>query len=207
MATGFSSACPTRLSASFETRPKVRGAAGVGGVCCLAEPRTPSRSGVGTATRCAGARPVGVTRSERSQWSSTPRACGCQAVEFEAPSSSTAPGDRFELYRGVAGIGARRRERGVSWTSSPDCASWFARRCGLAEPTLLRIQIDARHVLACLVGCEFGRREDEFLVLLPPRMRVAVHTRDRADIEVGAARGLTQGRPTTINAPQKEKAP
>ncbi len=53
----------------------------------------------------------------------------------------------FILYRGVAGVGARRRVRGVSWTSSPDCACWFARRLGLLKPTVLRLQLDAQNVV------------------------------------------------------------
>lgn len=81
----------------------------------------------------------------------------------------------FTLYRGVAGIGARRRPRGLSWTASFDCAAWFARRYSLPK-AVLRIDVEASDVLAYLTG----RGEEEFVIALPPGKRPAIQTRDRA---------------------------
>jgi len=92
----------------------------------------------------------------------------------------------------VSGVGPLRRERGVAWTGSHDLACWFALRLGLPEPTVLRTEVDPTDVLAYLDQGPFGCKEQEFLVLLPRRLRPSVHTRDRADIEAAAAQWLTE---------------
>jgi hypothetical protein len=90
----------------------------------------------------------------------------------------------FTLYRGVAGIGARRGHRGMSWTASFDCAAWFARCYSLPAPAVLRVEVEACRVLAYLTG----RGEQEFVVDLPSGKRLAIQTRDRAEIEAAADR-------------------
>jgi len=94
----------------------------------------------------------------------------------------------FTLYRGVAGVGTRRRHRGMSWTAAFDCAAWFACRYSLPNPVVLRVKVEARSVLACLDG----RGEQEFIVALPPGKRPTVHTRDRAEIQAAADRWSTK---------------
>lgn len=75
-------------------------------------------------------------------------------------------GDRFTLYRGVAGDGRLRREAGYSWTRCPRRAAWFAVRAaswGLANPAVLVTEARAEDVLAYVH--EGGRNEDDFLYL------------------------------------------
>jgi hypothetical protein len=79
----------------------------------------------------------------------------------------------FTLYRGVAGRGAARRIRGVSWTLSFETAKWFAMRFAMLLPwatqlAVFQIVIDAKAVLAYVTD----RSEEEFLVLLRPDDKV-----------------------------------
>ena len=78
----------------------------------------------------------------------------------------------FELYRGVAGKGAARRKRGVSWTSSIARARWFAAwyvdRYKLPDPSVYRTVVEKRDVIAY----SNERQEEEFLVLLTPNHNV-----------------------------------
>jgi len=81
----------------------------------------------------------------------------------------------FTLYRGVAGGGAQRRERGLSWTSELDLAWWFAYRAagwGLPNPGVVTATVAAEHVIACMHSSEVGRGENEFIVLLPKGTRL-----------------------------------
>ncbi len=57
----------------------------------------------------------------------------------------------FVMYRGIAGIGRQRRPRGLSWTSSLECARWFAERSGLqglANTAVVTITVPDEDVLA-----------------------------------------------------------
>jgi hypothetical protein len=74
----------------------------------------------------------------------------------------------FVLYRGVSGNGAARRIRGLSWTDSLKVARWFARRLGLPGPAVFRAVVPADSVLAYMND----RKEQEFLVLLPPELKL-----------------------------------
>jgi hypothetical protein len=68
----------------------------------------------------------------------------------------------FTVFRGVAGRGARRRKRGISWTADKDKAIWFAKRfadTGLEKPAVFRAVIPAAKVFAYYDG----RDEKEFL--------------------------------------------
>jgi len=94
----------------------------------------------------------------------------------------------FFVYRGVSGVGELRRERGVAWTSSHDLACWFALRYDFPEPTVLRTQVEAPQIMAYLDQGQFGRKEQEFLIALPRRVRPTVHTHERADLEAGKKR-------------------
>jgi hypothetical protein len=71
----------------------------------------------------------------------------------------------FVIYRGVAGIGPLRGERGFSWTASLDCAWWFARRYPLPNPSVLRATVKAEDIVAYLN--QSHRNEQEFVVLFP----------------------------------------
>jgi hypothetical protein len=68
----------------------------------------------------------------------------------------------FTVFRGVAGTGAKRRLRGISWTADRDKAIWFAKRfvaTGLAGPAVFQTEIEAARVYAYTNG----RSEQEFL--------------------------------------------
>jgi len=88
----------------------------------------------------------------------------------------------FTVYRGVAGRGAARRVRGLSWTGDPGRARWFANRsglCGLHDPAVFQMTIPASAVLAYVNE----REEQEFLVLVPASVRVV---RVAMDLDQGA---------------------
>jgi hypothetical protein len=76
-------------------------------------------------------------------------------------------GDPFTVYRGVAGVGDKRRELGYSWTGDEAIARMFAelreQRYGLPDPAVFCANIERQHVLAYIN--ESGRNEQEFLVL------------------------------------------
>ena len=83
------------------------------------------------------------------------------------------PGDRFTLYRGVAGVEPYRKEAGYSWTSSPGIAARFARRgewFGFPDPAVLVTEARAEDVLAYLNASM--RNEDDFLYLASKWERV-----------------------------------
>ncbi len=74
----------------------------------------------------------------------------------------------YLLYRGVSGRGRSRRVKGISWTASLETARWFAKRCSFFDdPAVYQVEVQEHHVLAYLNE----RKEQEFLVLLPPRTR------------------------------------
>lgn len=78
----------------------------------------------------------------------------------------------FTVYRGVAGRGAKRRVRGISWTASLDRAIWFAKRFAelpiMEKPTVYQATITAEHVYAY---CN-DREEQEFLCDIPKEMKL-----------------------------------
>jgi hypothetical protein len=88
-----------------------------------------------------------------------------------------AAGDRlpsagpFTVYRGVAGKGAARRIRGLSWTDSQETARWFANRFAsvLPDPAVYQVTVEEQHVLAYLH--DKGRNESEYIVALPAAAR------------------------------------
>ncbi len=68
----------------------------------------------------------------------------------------------FVVFRGVAGRGAKRHLRGISWTADRDKAIWFAKRfavTGIEGPTVFQTEIEAARVYAYTNG----RSEQEFL--------------------------------------------
>ena len=75
------------------------------------------------------------------------------------------PSAPYTIYRGVAGVGAARRVRGLSWTASVERAWWFALRYSqLANPAVYQTVVEDEHVLAYTND----REEQEFLVKLEP---------------------------------------
>jgi len=92
------------------------------------------------------------------------------------------PGDGpFTLYRGVAGAGAARRIRGISWTSSLECARWFATwyadRFRLPNPSVYKSLVPKENVLAY----SNDRKEQEFLLCLPRGHKVDLFARLSAE--------------------------
>ena len=70
----------------------------------------------------------------------------------------------YVLFRGVAGEPKVRRERGISWTSKPEIAAWFARRSpDLKDPAVYQVTVEKKYVLAYWNE----RDEDEYIVDLP----------------------------------------
>jgi len=68
----------------------------------------------------------------------------------------------FIVFRGVAGRGAKRRLRGISWTADRDKAIWFAKRfvpMGAESPAVFQAEIEAARVFAYTNE----REEQEFL--------------------------------------------
>lgn len=68
----------------------------------------------------------------------------------------------FVLYRGVSGIGAKRRTRGLSWTLDLDKAKWFSTRLKLEKPMVYEAVISIDQVYAY----DNGREEQEFICLI-----------------------------------------
>jgi len=78
----------------------------------------------------------------------------------------------FTLYRGVAGVGQDRRERGLSWTDSRDKAQWFADRSAtmlkLEDPAVFTCRVKEQHVYYYTNE----RKEREFVINLPAATRL-----------------------------------
>jgi hypothetical protein len=74
----------------------------------------------------------------------------------------------YKVYRGVAGMGRKRRVRGWSWTLSSDKARWFATRYGLEKPMVYEAEVDEQHVLAYYDK----RGEQEFLCDIPRGLKL-----------------------------------
>lgn len=71
--------------------------------------------------------------------------------------------ETFTLYRGVCGIGKKRRVNSFSWTESANTAAWFARRFCLHDPAVFKVTVPNESIMAC---CH-GRNEREYLLRLP----------------------------------------
>lgn len=81
----------------------------------------------------------------------------------------------FTLYRGVAGRGAARRIRGLSWTALREMAIWFATRYDhLAAPSICTVTIAADDVLAYVDD----RSEEDFILSLRPETKIKVEAID-----------------------------
>ena len=77
--------------------------------------------------------------------------------------------ENFTLYRGVSGHGVARRLRGISWTSNPDRAKWFACRFeDLAKPAVFRAEVPRELVYAY----SEDRDESKFICLIPPDLKL-----------------------------------
>lgn len=74
----------------------------------------------------------------------------------------------FTLYRGVAGKGAARRKRGISWTASLEKAKWFANRFNLEKPMVYQTTVSIEHVYAY----SNARNEQEFICLIPENQKL-----------------------------------
>ncbi len=83
----------------------------------------------------------------------------CGRERLRAAGDKIPSGDTFTLYRGVAGLGAMRRESGLSWTRSVERAAWFARRFErvLEHPAVLTTEVSRAEVLFYSDG-----RNDDF---------------------------------------------
>lgn len=78
----------------------------------------------------------------------------------------------FTVYRGVAGRGAKRRLRGISWTASLDQAIWFAKRYAefpdIEKPMVYQTTVEIEQVYAY----DNRRDEQEFLCDIPQDMKL-----------------------------------
>lgn len=76
----------------------------------------------------------------------------------------------FTLYRGVAGHGAFRKVRGISWTEDFEKALWFAQRFKiiLDKPMVYETVVQREQILAY----SNSRGEKEFLCLLPSNQKL-----------------------------------
>jgi hypothetical protein len=75
----------------------------------------------------------------------------------------------YTVFRGVSGCGRARRVRGFSWTAEFRRARWFADRFpDTYDPAVYEVTVSADDVLAYVN--ESGRHEDEYIVLLPPKV-------------------------------------
>ena len=74
----------------------------------------------------------------------------CSRERLRAAGNKIPPGDTFTLYRGVAGLGAMRRESGLSWTRSVERAAWFATQFErvLERPAVLTTEVSRAEVLS-----------------------------------------------------------
>ncbi len=70
--------------------------------------------------------------------------------------------DTFTLYRGVAGLGPKRRVRGLSWTGNIDTAMWFAERFKnvLHDPAVFQVKVPRKWIMAY----SNDRNEDEYII-------------------------------------------
>ena len=82
--------------------------------------------------------------------------------------SSSLPGvGPWTIYRGVAGKGRARRERGYSWTLDHERAQYFAgRSADLDSPSILRAVVQEKHILF------YSDIKKDCFVLLPARFKV-----------------------------------
>lgn len=110
-----------------------------------------------------------ITRTNNARWSMQELTILLAAADRDRLRAAGQPlpvRGPFTLFRGVAGRGAARRVRGLSWSGSEEKARWFAERggrWGLDDPAVFRVTVEERDVFAYVDD----RQEQEFLVLLP----------------------------------------
>jgi hypothetical protein len=76
------------------------------------------------------------------------------------------PTEPVIAYRGVSGVGARRRMKGWSWTTSKDMACWFAMRCEwLGNPSVYKCVFDPKDIYVM-----HNEREEDELIGIPQRV-------------------------------------
>ena len=79
--------------------------------------------------------------------------------------------ETYTLYRGVNGYGEERRVvDGISWTDSPNIASWFANmnflyseRMELPDPAVFRVNVQKEDILSYVND----RKESEYILKVP----------------------------------------
>lgn len=113
----------------------------------------------------------------RANWAATPFSEIRSLIRAADPARLRAAGDPlpgpgpFRLFRGVAGEGRYRRERGFSWTDSEKWACFFALRPpAVGRPAVLSGVFKSSEILA--FSDERGERE--FLVLISRGKRLEV---------------------------------
>jgi hypothetical protein len=88
----------------------------------------------------------------------------CDRTRLLAAGDPLPDGERFTIYRGVAGRGPARRIGGLSWTDDLERARWFANRfAGLHDPAVYVLEVARADVLA--YTHQGGRKEQEFIVI------------------------------------------
>ena len=90
----------------------------------------------------------------------------CNRDKLQACCDKMPEGDSFTLFRGIAGNGAKRRKRGLSWTGDFEKAKWFATRYmekhRIACPAVVQAIVPRESVLFYTNE----RNEDEYVCLL-----------------------------------------
>jgi hypothetical protein len=105
-----------------------------------------------------------ITRTNHAGWS--PSVIGClfalaDRAKLLAAGDPLPDGETFTVYRGVRGVGRRRRiTTGYSWTLDRGCACWFTQRyTHLPDPAVYEATISRSEVLAY----DEGRSEREVI--------------------------------------------
>ena len=97
----------------------------------------------------------------------------CDRDKLWAAGDEPPPGDRWTVYRGVAGKRGQRKVRGLSWTSSRDQACWYALRLDLPDPAVYSATVGRQDVY-----CFSDDRDEQECICRPRSPRRLVITVD-----------------------------
>jgi len=129
---------------------------------------------------------LAATRTNNCQWPSSwllELLDSCDREKLRGAGDPLPTGEVLRVYRGIAGDGALRRPRGISWTLDRERAAWFATRIpSLPQPAVLEAKIAREHVYYYTDG----RKESE--VVLNPRRLREVRMRPRLELAEAQAR-------------------
>lgn len=81
---------------------------------------------------------------------------GLRTMQVELPTT---------VYRGVYGVGRKRRIKDLSWTLDPNIAAWFATRFGKEDPRVFSTVVDAENFLFAT-----DERNEKEVVMVPSKV-------------------------------------